>query len=83
MLEFLINYNILGMGLAFTMLIVVSIIDIWKREIHDYYWIGFGIVGFLFVFIEPDIIPNLLTIAFALIIAPIVILMWRLGLSHE
>ena len=80
MLELFTNYNIIGMVLALTMLIVASIIDIWKREIHDYYWIGFGSVGFLLVFIDPDLIPNLLTIAFALIIAPIVILAWRIGL---
>ena len=80
MLELLTNYNIIGMVLALTMLIVASIIDVWKREIHDYYWIGFGIVGFLLVFIESDLIPNLLTIGFALIIAPIVIVMWRIGL---
>jgi len=80
MLEFLTNYNDIGMVLAVTMLIVASIIDVWKREIHDYYWIGFGIVGFLLVFIDPDLIPNLLTIGFALIIAPIVILTWRMGL---
>jgi len=80
MLELLTNYNIIGMVLALTMLIIGSVIDIWKREIHDYYWIGFGSVGFLLVFIDPDLISNLLTIAFALIIAPIVILMWRIGL---
>ena len=62
------------------MLIVGSIIDIRKREIHDYYWIGFGSVGFLLLFIDPDIVSNLLTIGFALIIAPFVILLWRMGL---
>jgi len=80
MIEFSTNYNIIGIGLALTMLIVGSIIDVWKREIHDYYWIGFGSVGFLLLFIDPDLIPNLLTIGFALIIAPFVILFWRLGL---
>jgi len=80
MIEFLTNYNIIGIGLALTMLIVGSIIDIWKREIHDYYWIGFGGVGFLLVFIDPNLISNLLTMGFALIIAPFVILLWRLGL---
>ncbi len=80
MIEDLTNYNIIGIGLALTMLIVGSIIDIWKREIHDYYWIGFGVVGFLLVFISPDLTTNLLTIGFALIIAPFAILMWRLGL---
>ena len=80
MIESLTNYSIIGIGLALTMLIVGSIIDIWKREIHDYYWIGFGGFGFLLVFLSPDLISNLLEIGFALIIAPFVILMWRLGL---
>ncbi len=80
MIESLTNYEITGIGLALTMLIVGSIIDVWKREIHDYYWIGFGVVGFLLVFISSDLTFNLLTIGFALIIAPFVILMWRLGL---
>ena len=80
MIESLTNYSIIGIGLALTMLIVGSIIDVWKREIHDFYWIGFGVFGFLLVFISSDLIFNLLTIGFALIIAPFVILMWRLGL---
>ena len=70
----------IGIALALTMLIVSSIIDVRKREIHDYYWIGFGSVGFLLLFIDPDLVPNLLTIGFALIIAPFVILLWRMGL---
>jgi len=55
-------------------------IDIWKREIHDFYWIGFGIVGFLLIFINSDLLPNLLNIGIALIIAPFVIFIWRIGL---
>jgi len=78
--EILSNYNIIGIGLALAMLVGGSIIDIWKREIHDYYWIGFGIVGFLLVFISSELIPNLLTMGFALIIAPFVIIVWRIGL---
>ena len=80
MIESLTTYSIVGMGLAMIMLIVGSIIDIWKREIHDYYWIGFGVVGFLLIFISSDIISNLLIMGFALIIAPFVILVWRIGL---
>jgi len=76
----LLNYNIIGMLLALTMLIVGSIIDIWKREIHDYYWIGFGVVGVLLIFINSDIWPYLLNIGIALIIAPFVIFIWRIGL---
>ena len=80
MFETLTNYELVGISLALVMLILGSIIDIWKREIHDYYWIGFGSVGFLLVFISSDIIPNLLTMAFALIIAPFVIIIWRVGM---
>ncbi|NNL58235.1 MAG: peptidase [Nitrosopumilus sp.] len=62
------------------MLILGSIIDLWKREIHDYYWIVFGSVGFLLIFTDPNLISNLLTMGFALIIAPFVILVWRIGM---
>ena len=80
MIESLLNYNIIGIGLSLTMLIIGSIIDIWKREIHDYYWIGFGSVGFLLIFINSDILPYLINIGIALIIAPFMILIWRMGL---
>jgi preflagellin peptidase FlaK len=80
LIESLLNYNIIGIGLALTMLIIGSIIDIWKREIHDYYWIAFGSVGFLLIFINSDILPYLLNIGMALIIAPFVIFIWRIGL---
>jgi len=80
MIETLTNYEMAGIGLGLVMLILGSIIDVWKREIHDYYWIGFGVVGFLLVFLSSEIIPNLLLIGFALIIAPFVILIWRVGL---
>lgn len=76
----LLNYDNIGIGLALVMLIVGSIIDIWKREIHDYFWIVFGGIGFLLVFINSDILPHLLYLGIALIIAPFVIFIWRIGL---
>jgi len=79
MIELLTNYHIIGIVLALSMLIVGSIIDVWKREIHDYYWIGFASVGFLLLFIDPNLISNLLTMGIALIIAPFAILFWRVG----
>lgn len=79
-MEIILDHNILGIGLALTMLIVGSIIDVWKREIHDYFWIGFGGVGFLVIFLSTDIFSELFAIGFALIIAPFVILIWRIGL---
>ena len=80
MIEGLTEYNIIGIGLALTMLVIGSIIDMWKREIHDYYWIGFGVIGFLIIFIDSEIISNLIIMGFALIIAPFVIIVWRIGL---
>lgn len=80
MIESLTNYDLIGIMLAITMLLIGSIIDLWKREIHDFYWIGFGVVGFLLVFIDSDLLPNLLNIGISLIIAPFVIFIWRIGL---
>ncbi|MHA7647229.1 A24 family peptidase C-terminal domain-containing protein [Nitrosopumilus sp. S4] len=80
MIEFLTDLNVIGIGIALTMLIIGSLIDVWKREIHDYYWIGFGSVGFLLVFLNESFVNHLLLIGFSLIIAPFVILIWRLGL---
>ena len=80
MIESLTSYEILSVGLALVMLILGSVIDVWKREIHDYYWIVFGGAGFFLVFLRSDILSNLLLTGFALIIAPFVILIWRIGL---
>ena len=79
MLEFL-DFQLMGITLALIMLILGSIIDIWKREIHDLYWIGFGGAGIVLALLNPDIITQLLSIGFALIIAPFVIIVWRIGL---
>ncbi len=80
MFESLTNYETIGIGLALLMLILGSIIDIWKREIHDYYWIVFGTAGFFLVFISSEIASNLFIMGFALIIAPFVIIVWRIGM---
>lgn len=67
-------------GLAIVMLAIGGVLDVWKREIHDYYWIVFGSIGFLLIFINSDIWSYLLNIGIALIIAPFVIFIWRIGL---
>jgi preflagellin peptidase FlaK len=78
-LEFL-DFQIAGIILALIMLILGSIIDVWKREIHDYYWIGFGGAGIVLALLNPNITTQLLSIGFSLIIAPFVIIVWRIGL---
>jgi preflagellin peptidase FlaK len=67
-------------GLAIGMLAIGGVLDVWKREIHDYYWIVFGSIGFLLIFINSDLLPQLFNIGIALIIAPFVIFIWRMGL---
>lgn len=79
MLEFL-DFQIAGIILALIMLVLGSIIDVWKREIHDYYWIVFGGAGIVLALLNPNIMTQLLSIGFSLIIAPFVIVVWRVGL---
>lgn len=74
------DFQLIGIVLALIMLILGSIIDIWKREIHDLYWIVFGGAGIALALLNPDIITQLLSVGFALIIAPFVIIVWRIGL---
>ena len=80
MTEFLFDFQIAGIVLALVMLVLGSVIDIWKREIHDLYWIVFGGAGIVLAVLNPNIMTQLLSIGFALIIAPFVIIVWRIGL---
>lgn len=66
--------------LALSMLAVVCFFDIWKREVHDYLWIVFGGAGLTLLIIEPIPIDVIYSILFALIIAPIAAILWRMGL---
>lgn len=79
-MEFLPDFQTAGVILALVMLILGSIIDVWKREIHDYYWIGFGGAGLVLAFFSPDVATRLVSIGFALVVAPFVIIVWRIGL---
>lgn len=74
------DITIIRIIIALSMLGVCSIIDIWKREVHDYYWIGFAGIGVIITLFESNIAESFLTIGFALIVAPFSILIWRLGL---
>ena len=61
------------------MLVIGGIFDIWKKEIHDCLWIVFGGIG-LVLLIEPDPMDTIYSILFALIIAPVSIIIWRIEL---
>ena len=61
------------------MLVVASVIDIKNREVPDMLWIVFGAVAAVMIFFEDNIIESLMIIAFSMIIAPFVLLIWRFG----
>lgn len=65
--------------MAISLLVIASFLDFYKREIHDVLWIAFGICAIIILFFEPDILNSLMRIGISLIITPVVILMWRLG----
>jgi preflagellin peptidase FlaK len=66
--------------LALVMLGMACASDIKKREINDLIWVVFGALAACLIPFSGDIEQNLYTIGISLIIAPIVIIIWRVGL---
>jgi len=65
---------------AIMMLSSATVIDIRKREISDLMWIIFGVVSVILLFFEKDIIQAAFGVGFSLIVAPLVLILWRFGL---
>jgi preflagellin peptidase FlaK len=65
---------------ALAMLGTATIIDIRSREISDLMWIIFGVISGILLFFEPNIIEAAFGVGFALIVAPLVLILWRFGL---
>ena len=65
---------------ALVMLVSATVIDIRKREISDLMRIVFGVISVVLLFLEPDIIQAAFGIGFSLIVAPLVLILWRFGL---
>src|SRR3989344_4144153 len=61
------------------MLIVASALDVWKREIHDLLWIIFAAIAIILIFVGQLSEHVLTEIVFSLIIAPISLVLWRMG----
>lgn len=65
--------------LAILMLSIASYTDIKKREIDDRIWMIFGGLSAVMLIFVPDLSHSLVTIGISLIVAPIALLVWRIG----
>ncbi len=74
-----IDVNSIRIVLALLMLGVASYTDIKKREIDDRIWMIFGGLAVLLLFFTPNVFNSLTTIGISLIIAPVVLFVWRIG----
>jgi len=80
MFEFIFDiYNIRILS-ALVMLSIATTIDIWKREINDILWIIFGAISIVLIFFEPNITSSVINIGISLIVAPVALLIWRVGI---
>jgi len=64
---------------AIVMLGIATTMDLWKREITDHVWIGFGAFSVLLLFLEPNLLETLPILGISLIVAPLALLLWRIG----
>ncbi len=80
MSEFLLEFESIRILSAIIMLGIASFYDIWKREIHDVLWIGFGAFSVVLLFIDPNFSESVIAILISLIIAPFAIFLWRTGM---
>ena len=78
-MEFLLDIHSVRILTALVMLVIASVLDLWKREIHDSLWIAFGVAAVAFLFFEPNIPLTLSLIGFSMVIAPLAIVIWRIG----
>jgi len=74
------DINLIRIIVALVMLAIGGIFDVWKREVQDYLWIIFGGIGLALLLIEPEPMDAIYSVLFALIIVPIAIVIWRIGL---
>jgi preflagellin peptidase FlaK len=79
MIELPFDLNLLRIFLAVGMLGYASYTDVTKREISDFVWVIFGALAIVLLIFEPNLSDALMNIGFSLIVAPIVLIIWRIG----
>ena len=80
MIESFLDLNQLRIISAIAMLGYASYTDVTKREVSDYIWIVFGVLSVVLLFLEPQFWQALTNVGISLIVAPIVLIIWRLGM---
>ncbi len=80
MSEFLLEFESIRILSAVIMLGVASFYDIWKREIHDVLWIGFGAFAVVLLVFDPNFSQSSTSILISLIIAPFALFLWKTGM---
>ena len=80
MIESFLDSTQLRIIAAIAMLGYASYTDVTKREITDYVWIVFGALSIVLLFLEPQFWDAVTNVGISLIVAPIVLIIWRLGM---
>lgn len=75
-----ISFDFIRVTLSLIMLSIATASDIKKREISDIIWIVFGAIGAGLLIFSSDLSEDLLKTGIALIVAPIALIIWRVGL---
>ncbi len=66
--------------LSLSMLGLATYWDLKTREISDFLWIAFGGASAVLILFSPDMGSTLVSVGISLIVAPVVLLIWRFGL---
>ncbi len=74
------SIDFIRVTIALVMLGIATSSDIKKREISDIVWIIFGAAGTIMLIFSVDITEDLFKVGIALIVAPIALIIWRVGL---
>ena len=78
--EILMEFESIRIISAVIMLGIASFYDIWKREIHDVLWMGFGALAVILLILDPNFSESSTSILVSMIIAPFAIFLWRTGM---
>ncbi|MFZ1076468.1 MAG: A24 family peptidase C-terminal domain-containing protein [Nitrosotalea sp.] len=73
------NVDSIRVVLALSMLGYATYSDLKNREISDFLWVIFGCISVVLIFFSSDMVHLLTNVGISLIIAPVVVVIWRLG----